>query len=307
MQGAEAAMGGCKVGFVTRGLFAFFVSLLSAMRCWGRECAPCKAMHEVLHKLLHGNGCNGCNQWMGARANHCIGIHAGRCTMIRANGFAGARANRCIGHRANHCTRIRAQHRLRTCRPSPSLQAPSIPTRSERDRSGGTAPRTRLHPRSVAAFPTLGFFRRGFGCLRHRAVALGSFRPRSAPAAPPCPAPQGAVRRGLLSAASDWSSAEINPAPLRAASAQARRRSSALSLARTPQPAPHLTPDWLKTRGGGPHLPSSSLSLAVVCGSSATLLVLARRSWSRLAGGRLRAPAGLRPPPPLRCIRGGLR
>lgn len=119
-------MGGCKPGFVTRGFFPFFVSLLSAMRCWDRGRAPCKAMHEVSCKLLHGDGCD---QWMEARANHCIGIHAGRCTRICANGCAGVCANRCIGHHANHCTRIRAQHRLRTSLGDlVHLRAPRLPT-----------------------------------------------------------------------------------------------------------------------------------------------------------------------------------
>lgn len=168
----------------------------------------CKSLHRDPCRSLHEDLC----KWL--RWGLCKPLHWAPCKPLHADPCAASPEDLAWGPR-----------------PSPSPPASNNPPRSKRDRSGGTAPRTRLHPLSVAAFLTLGSFRRGFGCFRHRAVALGSFRPRSAPAAPPCSAPQGAVRRGLSSTAPDWSWAAINPAPLRAASAHVTEHSSALSLA----------------------------------------------------------------------------
>lgn len=69
-------------------------------------------------------------------------------------------------------------------------------------RSGDANPRTpelsHPPPPPPPSLLIFGFSRRALGCFRCRAVALGSFRPRSAPAAPPRSAHRGGGEEGGL-------------------------------------------------------------------------------------------------------------
>lgn len=117
----------------------------------------------------------------GPQVDPCTGTGGGLCDPSH-----GACAKPCPGFCARGTRRPLHNRQLRGC-------------------LGAAAPRTRDHraqplgPRRRSVF---GCSRRALGCFRLRAVALGSFRPRSAPAAPPRPVPRG----------SDWLSAEVGPA-----------------------------------------------------------------------------------------------
>lgn len=241
----------------------------------------------------------------------------------------GPLRNWCMGLSAKQHTGACANHRTR---PLPAPAWPGAPvTLGERQDGGVWAERGRepLDPRSQPWPPLIfGVVRKALGCFRFRAVALGSFRPRSAPVAPPIKAgsrhcqirlavgrdasrpflaPEVGNGRGFRRRVG-WAASPLaggmTPSSRRAACPRAQRLRFALSLARSVRPAPRISSDWLEAGEGGARL-TFPLSLADSSGRAgarrrprATIGFLAVGCVS-IGWRGLRAPAGPRPPPPL--------
>lgn len=214
-------------------------------------------------------------------ANHCIGVRATHCTRACAKHCMRICANLCTRVCANHCTRVCANHSTRACAKhctrsvqtiargsvqtvTPGLMpgaaggsaphwVPPARARPGRGLGGGPGSRTRGLSNSALAAPPLGTFRSALGRFRRGAGALGSFRPRSAPAAPPRPAPResGEAGRGhgriRLALARGWS----RPSRAREAG-EGRTRAPALVVGTPPAPRAENPSHWSDTLGPTP-------------------------------------------------------